>query len=206
MMTAEERREYGVVARPLSITMETTMMNKAIDDLMHEHGAIFEALQVREAIAKRLDEGGAVEEGDISDILGFLKLFADHCHHGKEEGILFPALARVGLSEDEGSLRVLRSEHERGRELLRAMEAASFPKLDPARFSAAVHGYIELLEKHIRKENSMFFPMVRKLLTAHQFDEMSRAFDDFENSVIGEGRHEELHALLATLRARYNIE
>jgi hemerythrin-like domain-containing protein len=181
-------------------------MNKAIDDLMHEHGAIFEALQVLKGIATRLEKGGPVEEGDISDILGFLKLFADRCHHAKEEEVLFPALAKAGLSEDDGPLRVYLSEHVRGRELLRAMESASFPKLDPARFSAAVHGYIELLEKHIRKENTMLFPMTQKLLSAHQLEEIARTFDDFENSVIGEGRHEELHALLATLRDRYAVE
>jgi len=180
-------------------------MNRAIDDLMHEHGAIHEALLVLKGIAKRLDEGGAVEEGDISDILGFLKLFADGCHHGKEEEILFPALVNVGLSEDEGLLSVLLSEHQRGRELLRVMETVSFPRLDPARFSAAVNGYIELLNNHIRKENTIFFPMMQTLLTAHQFDAMAKAFDDFELSVIGEGKHEELRALLTTLRARYAI-
>lgn len=204
-MTAKEPREHGAVARPLSVTMETTMMNKAIDDLMHEHGAILEALQVLKGMAKRLDEGGAVEEGDISDILGFLKLFADRCHHGKEEELLFPALVKVGLSENEGLLSVLLSEHQRGRELLRVMETVSFPMLDPARFSSAVHGYNELLENHIRKENTLFFPMMQTLLTAHQFDEMAKAFDEFETSVMGEGRHEELHALLTKLRAHYAI-
>lgn len=205
-MTAVSRRGHGVLGGLLLKQMEAITMNKAINDLMHEHGAILEALQVLKGIAKRLDEGGSVEEGDISDILGFLKLFADQCHHGKEEGVLFPALVKVGLSADEGPLRVMLSEHERGRELLRAMETASFPRLDPARFSAAVHGYIELLDNHIRKENTILFPVTQKLLSAHQFEDIARAFDDYENSVIGEGRHEELHALLATLRARYAVE
>ncbi|NTV24952.1 MAG: hemerythrin [Chlorobiaceae bacterium] len=201
-----DRREHSLNAWLLSNNMEATMMNKAIDDLMHEHEAILEAFQVLKGIVGRLEDGGSVAEGDISDILGFLKLFADGCHHGKEEQLLFPALVRVGLSEDEGPLRVLLSEHDRGRELLRAMEASSFPRLDPARFSAAVHGYIELFENHIRKENTILFPMTQKLLTGHQFDEIAKAFDDFEGTVIGEGRHEELHALLTTLRNRYALE
>lgn len=181
------------------------MMNKVIDDLVHEHGAILEALQVLKGIAKQLEGGGTVEEGDISDILGFLKLFADSCHHGKEEGIFFPVLVSVGLSEDEGLLSVLLSEHKRGRELIRVMETVSFPRLDPARFCEAVHGYIELFDKHIRKENTIFFPMTQTLLSAHQFDAMATAFDELERSVIGEGKHEELHALLTTLRTRYVV-
>ncbi|MCE1272938.1 MAG: hemerythrin domain-containing protein, partial [Chlorobiales bacterium] len=99
-----DRREHSLNAWLLSNNMEATMMNKAIDDLMHEHEAILEAFQVLKGIVGRLDDGGSVAEGDISDILGFLKLFADGCHHGKEEQLLFPALVRVGLSEDEGPL------------------------------------------------------------------------------------------------------
>jgi len=178
-------------------------MNRAIDDLMHEHEAILEALEILKSIAGRLETGKTVEEGDISDLLGFLKLFADSCHHGKEEGFLFPLLANAGLSEDEGPVRVMLLEHERGRELIRAMESASFPKLEPARFAAAARGYIDLLHNHIRKENTILFPLASRLLTEHLLDGLGVAFEEHEASVVGEGRHEELHELLKVMRARY---
>jgi hemerythrin-like domain-containing protein len=178
-------------------------MNSAIDDLMHEHGAILEMLRVVNGIAGLLERGGAVDEGDISDMLGFLKVFADRCHHGKEEVYLFPALSRAGISGQDVSIRALLSEHARGRELLKAMEAASFLKLQPAEFTAAARGYLELFDAHIRKENTILFPLAEKLLTERQFEELREAFDAHEVNVIGQGKHEELHMLLGKLVARY---
>lgn len=178
-------------------------MHKAIDDLLHEHVAIMDALRVLTGIAGKLENGRPTEEGDISDMLGFLKLFADRCHHGKEEGLLFPLLVMAGLSTEEGPIRVLLSEHARGRELIRAMESASFPKLNAGRFAAAVHGYVELLGSHIAKENTIVFPMAEKMLSPHQLDEIGNAFDDYEASIIGVGRHQELHTLLVTMLDRY---
>ncbi|NTV02777.1 MAG: hemerythrin [Chlorobiaceae bacterium] len=178
-------------------------MNRAIDDLMHEHGAILEGLRILEGIAGLMERGGSVDEGDISDMLGFLKVFADRCHHGKEEAYLFPALAKAGVSEQDVSLPALLSEHARGRELLRAMEASSFPKLRPAEFTAAVHGYLDLLDAHIRKENTILFPLADTLLTDLQAEELFEAFEAHEATVIGKGRHEELHELLGRLRTRY---
>lgn len=178
-------------------------MNRAIDDLMHEHGAVLEGLRILHGIAGLMEAGSSVDEGDISDMLGFLKVFADRCHHGKEEDFLFPALVRAGISEQEVSLRSLLSEHARGRELVCAMEEASFPKLRPAEFMAAAHGYLELLTAHIRKENELLFPLAGKLLSKQQAEELAEAFDAHEATVVGKGRHEELHELLGRLRARY---
>ena len=178
-------------------------MNRAINDLVHEHGAVLSALQVLKGIASRLEAGEAVEESDISDIIGFLKLFADRCHHGKEEGLLFPALVGAGLPKGSGPVGVMLQEHERARGLIAAMEASSFPKLDPARFAAAVEGYVDLLGRHIAKENDILFPLAEKVLTERQFAEMGEAFDRHEASTVGAGRHEELHGLLERLRAKY---
>jgi len=178
-------------------------MNRAIDDLMHEHTAILEGLQVLDGIADLMERGGSVDEADISDILGFLKVFADRCHHGKEEEYLFPALLMAGISEQDVSIPALLSEHARGRELLGAMEAATFPKLRPAEFMSAVHGYTDLLDAHIRKENTMLFPLAEKLLTVHQAEELFEAFEAHEATVVGKGKHDELHLLLVRLRARY---
>lgn len=65
-------------------------MSRAIDDLMNEHDAILSALKILRAIAQRVAAGQPTEAEDIAAFIGFLKEFADKCHHGKEEGILFP--------------------------------------------------------------------------------------------------------------------
>jgi hemerythrin-like domain-containing protein len=35
-------------------------------------------------------------------MLAFFRTFTDTCHHGKEEGYLFPALEAIGVSRKNG--------------------------------------------------------------------------------------------------------
>ena len=86
-------------------------MSQAIDDLRHEHDAILSALDTLDRVEVEARQS-TVAAGDISGFIGFLKEFVDKCHHGKEEGMLFPALVKAGASEWEASVPVLLSEHE----------------------------------------------------------------------------------------------
>ncbi len=86
---------------------------------------------------------------------------------------------------------------------MRAMEAATFPLLRRDEFRTASKGYVDLLQAHIEKENIVFFPMGERLLTAAQLGELYESFENHEASVVGPGRHEQLHALLKGLMAKY---
>lgn len=89
-------------------------MSQAIDDLRREHDAILSALDILDRIEVEAKQSTAAT-GDIAAFISFLKEFVDTCHHGKEEGMLFPALTRAGASEREASVPTLLSEHEQGR-------------------------------------------------------------------------------------------
>jgi hemerythrin-like domain-containing protein len=177
-------------------------MSQAIDDLKHEHDAILSALDILDSIEAEARQGTAAT-GDISAFLRFLKEFVDKCHHGKEEGMLFPALARAGASEREASVSALLSEHEQGRALIKAMEEASSPVLQPERFSAAAKAYSHHLRAHIEKENKLLFPTAEQILDEVKLNTLHRAFVKHEDEVIGHGRHEELHHMLHALKAKY---
>ncbi|MBF9197381.1 hemerythrin domain-containing protein [Microvirga terrestris] len=177
-------------------------MSQAIDDLRHEHDAILSALDILDRVEAEARQG-TVAAGDISAFIGFLKEFVDKCHHGKEEGMLFPALGKAGASEREASVPVLLSEHERGRALVKAMEEASSPALQPERFSAAAKAYSRHLRAHIEKENKLLFPKAEQILDEVKLDMLHRAFVKHEDEVIGQGRHEELHHMLHSLKAKY---
>ena len=83
------------------------------------------------------------------------------------------------------------------------METAITDGLDPAKFVRAAQGYAGLLREHIRKENSVLFPMAEKVLSEAQLDELYEGFEEHEEKVIGHGRHEELHAMLERLQKKY---
>lgn len=178
-------------------------MSKAIDDLMHEHEAILFSLGILEKIAGYARSGGEFDISDARNLVGFLKEFADGCHHGKEEGILFPAMEAAGIPNEGGPIGVMLHEHVLGRERIRGMTAALEGSGDPESFAREAAGYIELLRQHIEKENQVLFPMGERMLSAESLESLYPRFEDHEERVIGHGRHEELHAMLAEFEKRY---
>jgi hemerythrin-like domain-containing protein len=179
-------------------------MGKAIEDLQNEHQAIISGLQILDTFSRRIDRGLDVQRRDIHDIIGFLKEFADTCHHGKEEGILFPALINAGMEEKGGPIEAMLLEHAKGRELIKEMDIAVSGKEDHERFTRAAREYSDLLQAHIAKENGVLFPSAENTLTAPQLDQIYEAFEQHERKVIGIGRHEELHAMLKKLKQKYS--
>ena len=179
-------------------------MSKANDDLMNEHEAILTAINVLDRMVPALDQPSAVNIKDIQDFIHFLKEFADKCHHGKEEGFLFPAMVGAGAPEHGGPISVMLAEHAQGRQLIQEMEESISNDLDLVMLISAARKYSSLLRNHIQKENRILFPMAEEILTEAQLDELYKGFEEHEEKVIGQGRHEELHAVLKSLQEKYS--
>ena len=124
--------------------------------LREEHEVIQQVLDCVEQLALRA-ERGALDLASCREALDFLGVFADRCHHGKEEERLFPALGAKGLPKDVGPVAVMLAEHVRGRNAIQGMRqavaAAGHGAPGAAReFASAARGYVELLRDHIEKE------------------------------------------------------
>jgi len=180
-------------------------MSKAIADLMNEHEAILSAIQILERMIAGMEKTPSVDTKDMHEFIGFLKEFADKCHHGKEEGLLFPALIQAGLPETGGPIGVMLADHAQGRQLIRNMEASLSPQVDRVMLAQAAGAYAILLRNHIQKENMMLFPKTEKMLTEAQLEQLYEGFEEHEEKVIGQGRHEELHAMLKSLQEKYPL-
>ena len=178
-------------------------MSKAIDDLKHEHEAILSALKILDTISEGIGNGSTPDKSDLSSFLGFLKEFADKCHHGKEEGLLFPALVAAGMPEKGGPIEVMLSEHALGRDYIQEMDNAITSGPDYMTFAYAARNYSLLLQSHIQKENNVLFPMAEDALEKSRLEQLHESFEEHEEKVIGHGRHEELHKMLKGLQARY---
>ena len=177
-------------------------MSVATDVLKHEHEAILLGLRILEQIATRAKEGKVAPQDAIA-FLAFLREFADKCHHGKEEGFLFPEMIKSGLPQKSGPISVMLSEHEEGRALIAAMAASASPVMKGQEFAQAAHAYITHLTAHIDKENHVLFPMADRMIRPEALEELAAAFERHEEQVIGHGRHEELHDMLKDLKKKY---
>jgi hemerythrin-like domain-containing protein len=179
-------------------------MGTATRVLVREHDAILSVLDVLEQIYQGIQTGRKTAVQDIKDILEFLKVFADKCHHGKEESFLFPELEKIGVRNESGPIGVMLSEHKEGRELIRQMnESAGDNTLDKPAFVYAATSYVILLRNHIRKENMILFPMGDSGFSAEVQEKLLNDFDIIDKTVIGEIRQKEFHALISRLKDKY---
>ena len=173
-------------------------MNTATDTLRREHEAILEMLAACEEAARKIQAGIYVPPEILSGLLEFFQLFADRCHHGKEEDCLFPLLEQKGMPRRAGPIAVMLYEHEQGRALVRQMKSVSEAYTERQTEAASLWvqsalGYVTLLRSHIEKENNVLFRMAESILSESEQAELSRKFDSVEAEKMGEGTHERLH-------------
>jgi hemerythrin-like domain-containing protein len=143
--------------------------------------------------AKEIEESARLQY--YGEMVYFLKIFADKCHHGKEENYLFTDLVKQGMAKEGGPVGVMLREHQQGREYI-ALMSKSLESKDFAVFKAAAVNYRDLLISHINKENNVLFAMADKILDEARQDELFKNFEEHEESVVGHGVHEKLHAMI----------
>ena len=177
---------------------------KASEDLRKEHELIIVTLHVLDQVVRLIKQNEQVDVSDLQDIVGFISEFADKCHHGKEEGFYFPALEQAGIPKEGGPIGVMINEHELGRSNIKQMrESVLGANVDLQSFAQAAESYIVLMSNHIEKENNVLFMMGDMRLPEETQRELLEKFEEHEKTVIGEGRHQELHELLEKLEQKY---
>ena len=179
-------------------------MRGPIETLMNEHRLIEKVLDSLERFASETKHPAEADRLTLGRYVTFLQTLADRCHHGKEEDLLFEALAQHGLPRESGPVAVMLEEHEMGRDLVRRMAAVAAVEGVPSpeawsEARQAATDFVFLLQKHIQKEDGILFPMAQRVLPPAVQEELARAFEDFEKTKMGEGVHERMHALAEAL-------
>lgn len=177
---------------------------KAIDMLMAEHRGIERMLNVVENAAGRLERGEPVPPTLFADAATFFANFADRCHHGKEEKLLFTTMAERGIPVEGGPIGVMLAEHNQGRAYVRVIREeghkyAEGTLKDTSKLVAAVRGYAALLRQHIMKEDRILYPMAERVLTPGDQAALVEACERVEREEMGEGEHERFHAMIEQL-------
>jgi len=183
-------------------------MDNATEVLRKEHKGILKMLDVTEEVARRLDAGQQVAPEKLASLLEFFRLFADRCHHGKEEDLLFPLLQEKGMPRAGGPIGVMLAEHDQGRSLVKQMAEVSEAYKSGAtgagsRWAEAARGYCTLLRGHIDKENDVLFVMAERMLSSAEQGKLAEGFEKIEVEKMGAGTHERLHAMMDKMVAEF---
>lgn len=174
----------------------------ATDQLKEEHEAIKLMLEILEEICLRLENGKQVNHNHLKQILEFIQVFGDKCHHHKEEDLLFPALEKAGIPKHGGPIGMMLIEHDQGREYVRNM-AQAVTEQNISQIIENARNYIAILNDHIDKENNILYMMADMHLSEEQQKELLKGFKKIETEKIGPGKHKKFHHLLHHLKGIY---
>ncbi len=178
----------------------------AIETLMNEHRVIEKVLDGLVAFAEEIERKGTTEREELGRFVTFVREFADACHHGKEEDILFAAMVEHGFPRNGGPIAVMLREHDQGRGLVgilrdRAGQGTPWSDADRAEIAEVARGYSDLLHAHIHKEDAILYPMAEQHLPPEAMEAVAEACDRYEQDEAG--AHARLHALAEELVSRH---
>jgi hemerythrin-like domain-containing protein len=145
-----------------------TSSETATSRLREEHRLILLVADAMAALVAEAD-AGRWDVDAFAECVTFVRLFADACHHGKEEDLLFPELEKGGMPRDQGPIAVMLHEHQQGRAYARHMAdgldgARRGDEQARGRLRNAAAGYVNLIRGHIMKEDNVLFHMADQMV------------------------------------------
>jgi hemerythrin-like domain-containing protein len=176
-----------------------------VEVLEEEHHFIQKVLGAMAVLVEALEAGEEVKIETLQEIVEFMRIFADKCHHGKEETHLFPALESKGVPTRGCPLGALISEHQKGRGLVADLAEATEAYTTGGRLAKesllkSFHALMDLYPNHIWKEEYLAFPMADKILSSEEKRNLFEKFEMVENE-IGLDVHERFEELAKKLEA-----
>ncbi len=168
-----------------------------LEVLLEEHIIIMKVIGVMRKAKDNLQTGKRIPEEFFTKTLDIVRNFADNCHHGKEENVLFPLIKEHSPSEAEVISSFL-EDHRKGRNYIRNLSEA-VSKNETNSIVENIDGYAILLTQHIRKEN-LTFPKWIDPLSDSEKEELFEKFEEIEEKVIGLGKHGEYIQKIETLK------
>ena len=158
------------------------------ESLRRDHDLIEKMLRALKVTAQMLQEGKSVPAPILDQSIEFTKNFMLLCHHGKEEGTLFPTLELHGMPREGGPIARMVLEHGIAKELAAKLEASAKKYLlsnDPGDLIRDIYSYVEHVSSHLTKENLRLFMMADMILKANS-DEVNRNLAESERSSLSE--------------------
>lgn len=157
-----------------------------IGPLMHEHRDIERILVLLQEEDGYLASGKEPDAGRIDELCTLMREFADRCHHGKEEDILFRELNKKDLSaQHRRIIDELMNEHVMARDMVQGLQSAKDEfQRGNHRALVAIQAQLEkitaLYPQHIKKEDKDFFHPCMEYFSQEEMEAMLAEFEAFE--------------------------
>ncbi len=179
----------------------------AIGSLMTEHRLIERVIRDVQGQLDRFEADDRLDAAYVYTAVDFLRTYADRCHHGKEEDILFRDLeARPLASAHAEMMHALVTDHVWARGTTRALIEAT------DRYAAGEHeaahearalmrALADFYPGHIEREDHGFFKPAIEYFTPQEREAMAEEFREFDRLLI----HERYLRLAEDLESQHGL-
>lgn len=161
-----------------------------IAPLMIEHRLIERMIALMKKELERERNEEAVDVEFIDSAVDFMRTYADRCHHGKEEDILFRGLLEKRLIEEHRKIvQELLQEHVLGRKLVAGLVHAKKEYIEgnigaAEKVAQQIQRLVELYPAHIDKEDNGFFVPSMKYFNDQERADMLEKMAEFDKQLI----------------------
>ena len=175
-----------------------------IGPLMIEHRLIERMVRLMKEDLTRISETGRIDPVFIDVAVDFIRSYADRCHHGKEEDILFRDLGKKQLSsEHKMVMDELMEEHVYARKTTRRLVSAKERYIQGDKdaieeIMACLGELTRFYPAHIEKEDRRFFIPCMDYFSKQEQAAMLQQFWQFDRKLI----HEKYRLVVEQLEKR----
>ena len=177
--------------------------------LREEHGATMKMLAALQRFIAQAVELKESETKDLEELIEFFEIYVDRCHHQKEEQVVFPALSRTLAVGIDSLIDSLIKDHRAARTIMEQISSTavtlnSCSEAERCELEERVDLYVELVRKHIRKENSELLPVIEELLSEPERLQMAGEFHAVELATLGSSGLKKFFVSLKRLSQKYS--
>jgi hemerythrin-like domain-containing protein len=175
------------------------------EDLMREHGILKRILLVYDEVRRRIGANAEFPPDVVAGSAQIIRSFIEEYHEQLEEKHLFPRFRSHHTLVD--LVDVLEEQHKAGRVVTARILALTSGGLkgpeDKKQLAGALESFTRMYAPHEAREDTVLFPALRRLVSAHEYDALGESFEDEEHRKFGkegfEGMVERVAGLEKTL-------
>jgi hemerythrin-like domain-containing protein len=196
------------LAKPKKKEAEKDAQVTPPEDLMREHGVLDRLLLIYDAGLRKFASNEDFDPTIIVKSAEIVRDFIENYHEKSEEEAVFPRFKKAGKMVP--LVDTLLSQHQAGRRVTQSVlqYAPGSRKADDDRHRlvASIQSFITMYRPHAAREDTDLFPMLRSLVSAHEYDAMAEDFEKKEHQLFGEDGFEKMVQRVAGLEQAIGID
>lgn len=155
------------------------------EDLMREHGVLNRVLLIYDHFVYQIDQKQDYKPEFVTAAASIIRSFVEEYHERQEEQFLFPRFEKAGVLTD--LVPVLKAQHQAGRKITDQVISLAKARTtdDRTRLAQALRQFVRMYRPHEAREDTVLFPELRKIVSAHEFDALGEQFETNEHKQFG---------------------